>query len=295
MGRGGGRTCQGIWGKMNKRNIVLTGLGRSGTTLTCYLLNKLPNTVALSEPIAPSRFAHLLPDTEAVVDGIEEYYRKMRRMARKKGVIISKHVGGVVPDNTKGMVNGERRRIAEKGKIAVGKNLEPGFWLAIKDVNMFSMLLPTLTKRFPCYAIVRNPLAIMASLLTLTKVREASRPSAKYDEELTSQVAAVQDPVERKLKSFHLRFERYLELLPEGHIIRYEDLVRSRGKALKVMVPAARKLDEPLESMNLNSLYDRSQMLELGERLLKSEGAYWHLYERSEVEELLAEIRERGQ
>jgi hypothetical protein len=281
---------------MNKRNIVLTGFGRSGTTLTCQLLNKLPNTVALIEPIAPARFAHLLPDTEAVVDGIEEYYRKMCRMARMKGVVISKHVGGVFPDNTKGLVDGERRRIAEKGKIAVGKNLEPGFWLAIKDVNMFSMLLPTLTKRFPCYAIVRNPLAIMASALTLAPVsHDGSIPTLKYDQELASQLAAVQDPVERRLKNFHLRFERYLELLPESHIIRYEDLVRSGGKALKVMVPPARKLDESLESMNLNPLYDRNQMLELGERLLKSEGAYWHLYERSEVEELLAEIRKRGQ
>ena len=105
----------------------------------------------------------------------------------------------------------------------------------------------------------------------------------------------MQDPVEKKLLNFHLRFERYLELLPESHIIRYEDLVRSSGKALKVMVLAARKLDEPLESMNLNPLYDRKQMLEFGERLLKSGGAYWHLYERSEVEELLAEVRERGQ
>lgn len=42
--------------EMRDRNIVLTGPGRSGTTLTCYLLNMLPDTVALSEPIAPGRY-----------------------------------------------------------------------------------------------------------------------------------------------------------------------------------------------------------------------------------------------
>jgi hypothetical protein len=65
-----------------ERNIVLTGLGRSGTTLTCHLLNKLPDTVALAEPIAPGKFEDLMPDTEAVCDGIGRFYRRMRRMAR---------------------------------------------------------------------------------------------------------------------------------------------------------------------------------------------------------------------
>lgn len=36
---------------MNENNIILTGLPRSGTTLSVHLLNKLPNTVGLHEPI----------------------------------------------------------------------------------------------------------------------------------------------------------------------------------------------------------------------------------------------------
>src|SRR5918998_1919242 len=101
-----------------ERNIVITGPGRSGTTLTCHLLNKLPETVALSEPIAPGRFADRLPDHEAVCDGIEEYYCNMRKLALREGVVISKHVGGVVPDNHKEEVEGVRRHIAQKGRIA---------------------------------------------------------------------------------------------------------------------------------------------------------------------------------
>ena len=53
-----------------ERNIVITGPGRSGTTLTCHLLNKLPNTVALSEPINPGKYADRLPDNEAVADAV---------------------------------------------------------------------------------------------------------------------------------------------------------------------------------------------------------------------------------
>lgn len=109
--------------EFRRTNIAITGPGRSGTTLTCHLLNKLPNTIALSEPMAPGRFADRLPDHEAVCDGIEGFYQRQRESALKRGLVVSKHVGGVVPDNSKGMVDGVRQRIAEKGEIPVDKEL----------------------------------------------------------------------------------------------------------------------------------------------------------------------------
>ncbi len=103
-----------------ERNIVITGPGRSGTTLTCHLLNKLPNTVALSEPINPGKYTDRLPDNEAVADGIRDFYREQRRMALNRGTVLSKHVG-VVPDNPKGMVDGVRKRVVEKGNIPLAR------------------------------------------------------------------------------------------------------------------------------------------------------------------------------
>src|SRR4028118_946330 len=138
----------------NEHNIVITGPGRSGTTLTCHLLNKLPNTVALSEPINPGKYADRLPDNEAVADGIQDFYREQRRMALNRGLVLSKHVGGVVPDNPKGMVDGIRKRVVEKGKISVGKDLTPDFFLGVKQTGIFTAMLPTLVNRFACFAIV---------------------------------------------------------------------------------------------------------------------------------------------
>ena len=274
---------------MNRRNIIITGLGRSGTTLTCHLLNKLPNTVAISEPISPGKFAQHLPDHEAVCDGIERYYRRTRRLALKQGVVISKHVDGVVPDNTKGMVDGVRRRIAEKGRIRVDKHLEPGFHLAIKEVGLFTALLPTLAKRFPCYAIVRNPLAVWASARSIQSTRSGKNPPAivRYDPDTFGCVTTIEDRVDRWILRLHLYFERYLEVLPKEHVLRYEDLISSGGKSLQVIVPVAEQLDEQLESKNHNPLYDSSEILQLGERLLESDGAYWEFYSRQDVEELL--------
>lgn len=279
-------------GPENRRNIAITGPGRSGTTLTCHLLNKLPDTVALSEPIAPGRYADRLPDHEAVCDGIEEYFRAMRKMALREGVVISKHVGGVVPDNTKGKdVDGVRRGIAQKGRIEVGKDLRPGFYLAIKQPNMFTALLPTLTKRFPCFAIIRNPLAIRASSLSIDSQKPRKNPRAigRYDDGFKSysEKGKQGDKIDRWLRRSHYFFDRYRRELPPDHIIRYEDIVSSGGKALQVIVPAARELDEPLRSKNLNPLYDRDKIIPYGERLLESEGAYWDFYSRESVEEML--------
>jgi hypothetical protein len=285
------------------RNIVLTGPGRSGTTLTCFLLNKLPDTVALSEPIAPGRYANRMPDYEAVADGIEEYYRDMRKMALRQGLVISKHVGGMVPDNSKGMKDGVRQRIVDKGKIPVGKELRPDFYLAIKQPGMFTALLPTLVKRFPSFAIVRNPLAIMLSTSTLqqpnkpnNKRRKSRSAKITYDPQLGERLGENKkegaDKIDQRLLRLHYTFERYQESLPESHIIRYEDICGSRGKALEVIVPGASQLDEPLENKNLNPLYPRDKVFRLGERLLESEGAYWNFYSREDVEEIINGLKD---
>ena len=144
---------------MRKRNIVLTGLPRSGTSLTCSLLDKAPNTVALNAPITPGRFAELLPDLDAVADGIEQYFRRARRRIHKEGVAISKHAGGQIADNAYGRPDAEGRRksVLEKGKISVHKELDDRFFLVIKQPGLFTAMLPQLAARLPCYALVRNP------------------------------------------------------------------------------------------------------------------------------------------
>jgi hypothetical protein len=282
--------------RSGERDIVLTGPGRSGTTLACHLLNKLPNTIALAEPLSPGRFEEQLPDYDAVCDELAKIYRRMRRRALKEGVVRSKHVGGVVPDNTKGKVDGVRRRIAVKGDIPVGKDLDKDFSLAIKQPGMFTALLPVLAKRFPCYALVRNPLAIMASAGSIQAKEGRKNPPAnvRYDADYRRQVEesskAGLDRIAQSLQQVHYNFERYESSLPRENIIRYEDICATSGKALQVIVPVAAELDEPLENKNANPLYDREKVLRIGERLLASEGAYWNFYTREDVQEIMDKL-----
>ena len=302
---------------------MLTGIPRSGTTLVCHLLHKLPNTVALSEPIGPDMFADL-PDNEAVCDAIERFYAKMRRSAYGRGVAISRNNDGEVPDNHFSQTRDERGRrqmLAPVGKIKIDKQLTRDFDLIVKNPIMFTALLPTLAKRLPCYAIVRNPLARMASGTSTRKMGNENRPKAqerrrppaaanrrgapvttggarrgavvpalRFDEEISARLTGISDVHERRLTLLSWFFERYEQELPGDHILRYEDIIASGGKALSAIVPAAEGLNEPLQSRNLNELYDREEMLRLGERLLKSEGAYWRFYSRESVEEILGQI-----
>ena len=145
----------------NERNIVLTGPGRSGTTLTCHLLNKLPNTVALAEPLTPGRFEEQMPDImkKPSATSWKRLLADAPQSPSTRAWCLANTSAASAPDNTKGKVDGVRQRIAVKGNIPVGKNLDRDFFLAIKAAgNVHPALLPHLAKRFPCYAIVRNPL-----------------------------------------------------------------------------------------------------------------------------------------
>jgi hypothetical protein len=277
----------------NRRNVVLTGMPRSGTTLACHLLNKLPNTVALLEPIEAGRFAGLLPDGKAVADTMERWYRKSRRRALKEGEVVTKHVGGEIPDNPfEASRPGKEPRqwLASKGRIGVGKDLDRDFFLVVKDPPMFTALLPMLARRFPTFAVVRNPLAVLASWNSVDiPARQGRVPKAElYDSELVRRLTSIEDRLGRQLGLLDWWCERFEQFLPEEHILRYEEIIGSGGKALAAIVPAAGGLDEPLSDRNTNEVYDRKDVVEIGDRLLESNGAYWRFYDRESVEELLA-------
>lgn len=277
----------------NLRNVVLTGLPRSGTTLACHLLNRLPDTVAVLEPFEAGRFAGLLPDREAVADAMERWYGKARRRALRKGEVTTSHVGGEIPDNPFG-VRGEgeepRRWIASKGRVRVGKELGEDFFLVVKDPPMFTALLPILAQRFPAFAMVRNPLAVLASWNSVDiPARQGRVPKAEiYHQDLVHRMSSIDDRLERQLSLLDWWYERFEQFLPKDHTIRYEDLVATGGRALAVVVPAAGGLDELLSERNANEIYDREEVARVGKRLLASEGAYWHFYSRESVEDLLA-------
>jgi Sulfotransferase family len=277
------------------RNVLITGTPRSGTTLLCSLLNKLPDVVALHEPMNVWELPDC-PDANAAADLIQRFCDSTRTSLHEHGYALSKHVAGKIPDNVAAnQVNqrGIRLRQTEHGKVHVNKPLSKDFDLAIKHPVAFTALLETLSKRFECFAIIRNPLSTLASWNSLAwlNVKNGHAPiGEKLDPEFRKALADQPDTIERQLMIMEWFYRRFRSFLPDKALIKYEDLITSRGRELGRFFPQASQLDENLASKNVNKFYDRPLMLDLGERLLNRSGIIWDYYAKADVEALMAEI-----
>jgi hypothetical protein len=279
----------------SKCNVLITGIPRSGTTLVCSLLNKLPDVVALHEPMDVWDFAKCRDATELAAL-IENFCADARRSLREEGFAISKHVGGEIRDNSATdpvSQPGQRVRRTEHGKIFIDKPLGEDFTLAIKHPLAFTALLESLSSHFECFAVIRNPLATLASWNSLDwlKVKKGHAPIAeKLDRDLARKLTEESDTIDRQIQILEWSYDRYQRYLPERAVLKYEDLIATRSRALAKFFPMAAELDEDLVSKNLNKHYDRALMTALGQRLLKREGPLWNFYSRRDVESLLNEI-----
>jgi len=277
------------------RTVLITGVPRSGTTLVCSLLNKLPDVVALHEPMDVWEFSKCR-DSEAVAKRIESFCADARRSLREHGFAISKHVGGEIRDNAAGDPidqSGNRVRRTEHGKVHIDKPLSEDFTLAVKHPLAFTALVEPLSKRFEFFAVIRNPLATLASWNSLDwlKVKKGHAPIAeKLDAELARKLAGESDAIERQIKILEWSFDRYQRFLPDRAVLKYEDLIATRGSDLAKFFPVAADLSEHLVSKNLNKYYDRALMGDLGQRLLRRDGPIWDFYSKGDVASILSQI-----
>ena len=307
---------------MSGLDVLVTGLPRSGTTLTCELLNMVPDTVALDEPIewAPllnrssgaaagsagrravtavrarlsRQQAPKAPEPKAICDYVAAFCDSARRSIRERQVAPSRNVDGrvlgskVADEYTE---SGLRMKLAEWGEIAVDKELSEGFLLAVKHTAGFTAVLGPLVERFPLYALVRNPLSVLSSWQTVPFPPQQGHVAMgeAFDPTLAAELARIDDRHDRQIHLLSWFFGRYRAVLDASSVIRYEDVVSSGAGALGAITPAAAQLTVPLENRNRGrGVYDADLANMLGERLLATDGPWWHFYSRSEVEELLA-------
>lgn len=299
---------------MDNFDVILTGIPRSGTTLVCYLLNQLPDTVALSEP-KPLLEISRVRSKNGLLDQIDQFFKLSRRSLLASGTAISKQIDGKVPDNPAesrrpGAVRllldrlrgrrlaryarGTLRRIqALSGVIKIEKALSQDFLLCIKQNPLFTALLEHLLSRYPCYALIRNPLATLASWNSVAFPGwDGHAPLAEHlDRDLAQRIAQREDRLGRQISLLSWWFEKYHNTLASENILRYEDIVESGGATLVAITKHAAGLAEPLKNKNDNKLYDPELAQVLGNKLLQTDGAFWEFYIRESVEQLLVSFK----
>ena len=279
-------------------DVILTGIARSGTTLACTLLNRLPDTVALHEPMSP-RMLVGLPMPDGVNDRVAAFFASQRRSLLTRGEANSRVVDGRIPDNPYAATpgpNGLRASTVREGIVRFEKPLSATCRVVIKHPSCFTALLGTLVNRFPCHAIVRNPLAILLSWQTTEANWNAGRqPAAEaFDDDLRRRLDAEPDRLGRQLAMLAWSFGQYARHLRPEAVIRYEDLVATGGRALERVAPAAGALGEPLASRNANPIYGDLDVAAIGNRLLATSGPQWDFYSRTAVRDLIEQLAAAG-
>ena len=275
----------------NKPNIILTGLPRSGTTLSCHLLNKLPNFVALNEPIIRLKDIKNLNDSARLNYIIELFATARGEILNQQQLSLNvAQIDGKIPTDSFTQEldkNGFRKRLANDEQISIDKKLTSDFLLAIKKPALFTAILETLVEDFPAYAVVRNPLSILTSWNTIRVIQDPQWVKMGLDRNLTTAMEKIKKPLDRQIYLLSWYYEKYQRWLPSSSILRYEDIVATGGRALVAITSQADNLQEELQNKNLNKVYDRELILRLGEKLLNSEGAFWNFYTKESVEGLL--------
>lgn len=258
--------------------VLITGLPRSGTTLICSLLNQIPNTLALAEPIKIKKNGN----REHALDLIEEFITQSRRTALSHGTVMTKQMNGAIPSNWVEPPNGEgrlRKVMEEYGPFAISKVLSPNFTLVIKHPAEFTALSDELSSKYPLFAIVRHPLAVLAAWQTVDMpVHRGHMPKAEsFCPELAIELAAEPDRIERQIRLIRWLFGKYNKF-PGGMVIRYEDITRDPLRELTKLAQISVNVDFQIESFSIADRYAGINLKSLANRLIPHHQCFEKFY-----------------
>ena len=277
---------------------LLSGIPRSGTSLCCRLAGELPDTVALSEPMRRQVFADVDNQDEACLR-VEEFACRTRARIPVEGRAPSVQVDGRLDDArvaTRDGAGGLRQPRGGQGEILIDKPLSGGFTLLIKHNALFAALLPGLVTSVACLALVRNPLAVLASWQTVAlPVHQGRIPAGEqFDRELHRTLENEGDVLRRQIVVLNWFFRRYRAHLEPESILRYEDLVESGGQVLFGRLGCMDAPSVPLENRNGNHAYVGWEVDTLLASLVNEGGAWSEFYTAADCEQVADMIRSAG-
>jgi hypothetical protein len=212
---------------------LITGIPRSGTTLCCKLLNQRHDVVALHEPINPGEMPVSFTKSEAV-HSIMEQITHFDRAIEKGLPFTHGDKGGLGIDNPVGqsLKDGVRQVVAKRGELQLPARDKNSYKLIIKQNALFTALLPLLKQHYPMICIVRNPVDVLLSWLTVDlPVNRGHIPAGeRFDNQLKKDLLE-HDCLKRQIMIYQWFMRSFLKSgLP---VVRYEDIVSSDGTILE--------------------------------------------------------------
>ncbi|HET9218757.1 MAG TPA: sulfotransferase [Terriglobia bacterium] len=218
------------------RDLILTGIPRSGTTLLTAMVDSVPHAVALNEPqwqrewVLRNRQGTTAKDFAA---WLSTDFVETRRKLLDGEPILDRRLrdGSAVTDYYR------RRSISRRSNEAfqlvplVRPDLQPDFILAMKHTGLYLGVLGELLelRQFQIIAILRHPVGVICSWNDVPiPLGEGKMPGAAvYWKEMDDLTRSGRPVLQKQVAIYDLICRRIHDFRDRLRIIRYEDLVQN--------------------------------------------------------------------
>lgn len=266
------------------RNILITGIPRSGTTLFCSLLNATKECIVLPEPIwirelrkkaknCPHSFLSQLNNKISQIRTDVSEGKKIevlidkRNKALPKNFFIRKEGGKICS-------------IKKNALVSIPAELfdRP---VCIKSNTFFTAILDNLasSKQYEIVAIVRNPIAVIKSWRSLNiPVSRGELKIAEIYSDKVKKTSLTKDLLKKQVKNLDWFYAQYFIHKGNITVVRYEDLIESPSKMVSKVIQNKTPVPSNLISMNNSSHYNHSETAEIENCVNEHAQFYKHFY-----------------
>jgi hypothetical protein len=252
---------------VEKTDVIITGLPRSGSTVVAALVDSLPDAVCLNMPAWHTAQARQIANPIPYAKWLAGDFLWTRQQLLQQVPIKDFRAadGSPLLDS----IRDPRQPHLSSGKETSVPFTRPGlskdFILGMKHHVLYSAVLPQLVKfdHFKIIAVIRHPLDVIASWQRLDgrAIFEGKMPAAaRFWPEAARISASKGDPLERMIQLYDAHLERYHSLGDQIHILKYEDVVDDPLIVSTLLsrdtLPTAANLIEFRPRVRINSVAD---------------------------------------
>lgn len=213
------------------KKYLLTGIPRSGTTLSCKILNSLDDVIALHEPISPNKLASSTSSCaiREIITEIDAIERKLiAGEAFEHGDATSLLLDNPI-ENT--INNGLRRLSVKRGELQLPpqpSNLN----LVVKQNALFASIIDEAINYFHVVSVIRNPVDVFLSWMNVDlPINRGRIPGGeKFCKTLKDKLDNENDITRRQVYIYNWFLNQFRQYASK--IVKYEDIVDTNGQAL---------------------------------------------------------------
>lgn len=217
---------------MLKKDVILTGIPRAGTTLGCTLINNLSNSVCLSEPELINQVLHDAENAKDYIKSIEQIFADFRKLITTQRSVLNRvsydgqPLTNYYTRNSDGLVQPLFQLCQEKVNIQ-----NDSFHLVIKHNAHFLSVLAELVEydRFSIVVVIRNPISTILSWRSLNLPISIGRlPAAeKFWPSIREIGCSSEDIMVKQVKIYEELCKTILAQRKQVVLLLYEDLIKN--------------------------------------------------------------------